>query len=160
MPRTQAPSVAAGKRRPLYGRRPDGRARNPWKRKADAQHLGYRSTPDFRRHYGEQHGYDPGAIFGRPRRGEEAVSAIRRQWDLLPGAPISREPRQASAFAKLESDVGRLKSGQLLPPEFDWLWGGRRIGDYQVPSADELLVFARQTGPSPDRPYRRIGKAA
>jgi hypothetical protein len=101
-------------------------------------------------------GISTGQASGRAGPGEVPLSRLGRVWTELPGQPVTQGTRDSGRMALLNNDIGRLKSGDLTPEEFDQRWGGKRIGPYEVPTAAEALANARARGPSPDRPYRRL----
>jgi hypothetical protein len=105
-------------------------------------------------------GFSTSQARGHPRTGEPPLSRIQSEWTQLPGAPISTGTRQAGRMARLSGDIGRLTTGQLSPESFNDKWANRRIGTYEAPTAAEALAHARAQGPSPDRPYRRLGARA
>jgi hypothetical protein len=119
--------VAARLTRPTkYGRRPDGRPRDPWKRGEDAQALGYSSPAAFRAARGERLGYSRGQSVGHPEPGDEPVSQVTVGPVPFPiegpdGPMLYTDPlthADARRAGRVDALARQLRYGEIGPAEY------------------------------------------
>ena len=120
-------SPAPRRRRTKYGRRPDGRARDPFKNTADAQAIGYDSAADFRRQRGERLNVSPAVALGHGRRTGEVGLSELAEFELTviatrpTGAYLHHDMgtlEDTRKAGKADALVRQLQEGRITPEQF------------------------------------------